>query len=237
MTDADPTADHVRADLVEILRATRAAERDLFDTLTETERNAPAADGGWSPRDIQAHLAAWRQVQSSRLAAWRDGREPVDPPGRETDEVNAEFHAERADWPWDQVVADADATAASLIADVASAGRATLADERVSGSIMGNGPEHTIGHLAPVAERAGVPERIVELATRVEQLVAGDWWPSRPTAFARYNLACYHALAGRLDHARALLRLALPAEEELRVLAPTDDDLIALRDEIPALGG
>ena len=38
----------------------------------------------------------------------------------------------------------------------------------------------------------------------------------------------------RLD-ARDLLRLALPGQEELRTLARNDDDLIALRDEIPAL--
>ena len=70
--------------------------------------------------------------------------------------------------------------------------------------------------------------------------------PSRSAAFGRYNPACFHALGGRLDiHAlggrldiaRSLLRQALPAEEELRSLAPRDDDLIALRDEIPSLVG
>ena len=39
----------------------------------------------------------------------------------------------------------------------------------------------------------------------------------------------------RLDEARALLRQALPADEELRDFAPTDDDLIALRPELEAL--
>jgi hypothetical protein len=102
---------------------------------------------------------------------------------------------------------------------------------------MGNGAEHTIGHLAPVAEAAGVADRIVDLATVVEELVDRGGWPPRSAAFARYNLACYHALAGRLDRARSLLRLALPEQEELRTIAPTDDDLIALRAEIPTLGG
>ena len=54
---------------------------------------------------------------------------------------------------------------------------------------------------------------------------------------ARYNLACFHALSGDLDAARALLRQVLPGNEELRDLAPKDDDLIALRDEIPTLSG
>jgi len=65
-------------------------------------------------------------------------------------------------------------------------------------------------------------------------LDSGDW-PNRAAAYARYNLACYHAVNGDLDEARALLRTALPADAELRSFAPNDDDLIALRAEIPAL--
>ena len=57
-------------------------------------------------------------------------------------------------------------------------------------------------------------------------------WPERAAAYARYNLACYRALAGDLDDARALLRLALPGQEELASWAPKDDDLIALRDRV-----
>ena len=59
--------------------------------------------------------------------------------------------------------------------------------------------------------------------------------PASPAAFARYNLACYHALNGDLDAARALLRQALPADEALRTLAPNDNDLVALRNELPAI--
>ncbi len=76
---------------------------------------------------------------------------------------------------------------------------------------------------------------MLDLADATQASIERGDWPSRPAAFARYNLACFHALGGRLDRARALLREALPVEEELRTLAPTDDDLIALRDEIRVL--
>ena len=75
------------------------------------------------------------------------------------------------------------------------------------------------------------------LADRTQAMLDRGDWPDRAASVARYNLACFHALSGDLDAARALLRQVLPGNEELRDLAPKDDDLIALRDEIPALSG
>jgi hypothetical protein len=167
----------------------------------------------------------------------REGREEPALASTETDEVNAIFHAERVDWAWDRVVADADATAEALVAEVDAATAETLAVDRVVGSIMGNGPEHTLAHLAPVASRAGLGSRVLDLAGAVGAIVDRGGWPPRSAAYARYNLACFHALAGRLDEARALLRQALPGQDELQAFAPEDDDLIALRDEIPTLIG
>lgn len=225
----------LRAGLIDGLRAGWVAEREIFDALDPVDRATPAADGGWSAKDVQAHLAVWRQRQVERLVALREGREAPALASDETDEVNAIYHAERADWSWDVVVADAKATMSALIAEVGAASDATLAVERVSGGIMGNGPEHVLAHLSPIAARVGLDRRVLRLARSIETIVGRGRWPSRPVAFARYNLACFHALAGRLDEARALLRLALPEQEELRSLAPVDDDLVALRGEIPSL--
>ena len=100
---------------------------------------------------------------------------------------------------------------------------------------MGNGSEHTLTHLTPIAAAAGLESRTLELADTITAIIDRGGWPARAAAYARYNLACFHALSGNLDVARALLRQALPEQEELRDYAPTDDDLIALRDEIPAL--
>ena len=100
---------------------------------------------------------------------------------------------------------------------------------------MGNGSSTR----SPTSHRSrpafGLESRLFELAATIEAILDEGDWPSRPAAFARYNLACFYALSGRLGHARALLRRALPEQEELRTFAPGDDDLIALRDEIPTL--
>jgi hypothetical protein len=236
MTEPDLPNPGFRAGLIDALNASRAAERDVLAGLDPAERDAPAPDGGWSAKDIQAHLAAWKRHQVERMAAIREGRDEP-PDGTETDEVNARLHAERADWPWDRVLEDAEAVSAAFVAEIEAASDATLALDRISGTILGNGPEHALVHLSTIAARAGASaeSRVLELSDVIVAIIDRGGWPSRAEAYARYNLACFHALAGNLDVARSLLRQALPAQEALRTFAPEDDDLIALRDEIPSL--
>ena len=140
-------------------------------------------------------------------------------------------------WTWARVAADAETINADLIAEVEIAPGDTLAEGRVIDSIMGNGPGHTLQHLPPLAARAGKDNTLNDLAATIGAIIDRGDWPSRPAAYARYNLACFFALRGDLDRARSLLRLALPEQEELRTFAPEDDDLIALRGEIPTLLG
>jgi hypothetical protein len=232
-TMTEPNFDHFRAGLIDGIRAARAAERDVLGALDPTTRDAAAPDGGWSPKDVQAHLTAWKGRTGERLRALRVGlSEPLEV---ETDEANAIFHAERSGWTWDEVLADADATTGDLVTEIEAATNETLALPRISGTVMGNGSEHTLTHLTPIAGGAGLGSRTLELADAITAIIDRGGWPSRAAAYARYNLACYHALSGNLDVARGLLRQALPDQQELRDYAPADDDLIALRDEIPTL--
>jgi hypothetical protein len=237
MTRLDDARSDLRADLIESLRACRASERDVFSALDAAERDRPGPDGGWSAKDELAHLSAWRQRQANVMAAHRERRAQPPLPAADIDETNAVFHAARADWAWDRVEADADATADALVAEVSAADDEALADPQILGSIMGDGPEHDLAHLARIGAAVGLEPRVLELADLTRAMIDGGGWPSRSAAYARYNLACFHALGGRLEAARALLRLALPQEEELRTLAPGDDDLVALRGEIPSLSG
>src|SRR6187401_2314477 len=100
---------------------------------------------------------------------------------------------------------------------------------------MGDGSEHDLEHLAPIGARTGQDALVLDLADAVASSVGADGWPDRAASKARYNLACFHALGGRLDAARTLLRQALPAQPELRGFAATDSDLAALRAEITSL--
>jgi hypothetical protein len=241
-TDRQPTDPAAAADLAKLrtglidgLAASRAAEREIFAALDPAERDATGPDGGWSAKDVQAHLSAWRQHIADVLAALREGREDPRSPETAIDDINARLHDERADWPWDRVAADADSTAEALIAEVSAAGEPALTDPKVIATILGDGPEHDLGHLPELAAMVGLGSRALDLADTHLAILDRGGWPTRASAYARYNLACFHALAGNLDVARSLLRQALHDETELQALAPKDDDLIALRDEIPAL--
>ena len=109
MTDLTDT--DLRSDLIDSIRACRETERAIFAALDPAVRDAPGADGGWSPKDNLAHLSAWRHRQAAKMAALRvDLPEPT-LPGEGLDATNAIFHDERARWSWDVVDADADATA------------------------------------------------------------------------------------------------------------------------------
>jgi hypothetical protein len=230
----DTTA--LRASLIDDLRACREAERVIFAALDATTRDAPGPDGGWSPKDNLAHLSAWRERQATKMAALHDGLpEPVLPGGDDLDATNAVFHLERADWSWDRVAEDADASLEAFVAQIAAASDDAIVDQKVLGPIMGDGPEHDMAHLAAIAKTVGMSDTVRALADRTQAMLDDGIWPDRAAAFARYNLACYAALDGDLDRARALLRLALPGQDELLEFAPKDDDLISLRDEIPAL--
>jgi hypothetical protein len=235
MTEPAGRPSQLRAGLVEALRNARAVEAEVFGAIDPSERDAPGADGGWSAKDILAHLSAWRQRQAERLAGRHEGREDPPAPDIPIDELNAQIQAERAGWTWDQVVADAELTAEALIAEASAAGNDALTDPKTVGSIMVDGPEHDLGHLARVAAGTGLESRVAELAETTRAIIDRGGWPSRAAAIARYNLACFHALNGDLDVARSLLRQALPEEEELRTLAPRDADLTVLWDEIPTL--
>jgi hypothetical protein len=77
-------------------------------------------------------------------------------------------------------------------------------------------------YAAQPAYDAGDYDRAVAIASG-----GLDDWPDHP--LIHYQLACFHALAGRLDDARRSLDIAFAGDERTRAWAVEDDDLAALR--------
>jgi tetratricopeptide (TPR) repeat protein len=116
-----------------------------------------------------------------------------------------------------------------LLVDVGTMRSAVAAEPDTSVLVIGGKPgaalpvspfEHY--YAAQPAYDAGDYDRAVAIASEA----LADW-PDHP--LVHYQLACYHALAGRLDEARRSLDIAFAGDERTRAWAAEDEDLAALR--------
>jgi len=233
----------LQSDLVALLRATQAAERDLFAMLDATTRDASNAIGEWSAKDVQAHLAAWRSVEARRLEAAARGERGVADPGDPAinapiDESNAYLRGKHADWPWEAVTREADASIEALVDVIGRSTSDALCEcnDDVVG-IGANGANHAMGHLTDIARMVDGHERFDLFAQQVEAILLRNHLPPRDSGVILYNLACHRALAGEQEEARRVLRAALSRRPDLAELAKTDPDLVSIRDELPAPAG
>jgi hypothetical protein len=225
--------------LIEQVRAMRAAERDVFGALDPEVRDRPMRPNDWSPKDHQAHLTAWKGIQADRIRANTLGE---DPPfiGTETDEINAALQLTRADASWPEIVAEADEVSERLEEEIRAAGSARLVESGgLIGGIFGNGSSHAMTHFGWLVEAdIGIDQaRVAAFVDDQEPLLKVDGVPDFDRGVGLYNLACAHALAGRLDRSRPLLRDAFGLRPDLGEFAKEDPDLVELRDELGALSG
>jgi hypothetical protein len=225
--------------LIEQLRAMRAAERDIFGALDPGVRDRPMRPNDWSPKDHQAHLTAWKGIQADRVRANTLGE---DPPfiGTETDEINAALQLTRADAPWPAIVAEADEVSERLEEEIRTAGSTRLVESGgLIGGIFGNGSSHAMTHFGWLLEAdIGIDQaRVTAFVEDQQRLLNADAVPDFDRGVGLYNLACAHALAGRLDRARPLLRMAFGLRPDLAEFAKEDPDLVELRDELETLAG
>ncbi|MDP9468309.1 MAG: hypothetical protein M3P32_06160 [Chloroflexota bacterium] len=232
-----PGDDPLVAALAEQLQSMRAAERDVFGVLDPVVRDRPMRPGDWSPKDHQAHLTAWKGIQTDRILAARRG-ETLAADTRETDERNAELQALRASWSWEEIVQEADDVSTRLEAEIVAAGSALLlATDGLIGRIYGNSSAHALTHFAWLADAGiGVDEaRVAAFLEEHERHLVAAPLPDADRGVSIYNLACAHAVAHRLDRARSLLRVAFQLRPDLAEFAKEDPDLSELRDELPSL--
>ena len=231
--------DPLVAALIEQLRAMRDAERDVFGSIQPDVRDRPMRPNDWAPKDHQAHLTAWKARQADRINAAGRGEVLVSD-DRETDEINAELQATRADWSWEAIDREADAVSEQLEAAIRDAGSPMLTEsEQLVGQIFGNGASHALTHFAWLVDaQVGVDEaRVATFFDEHERQLSEAALPDADRGVGLYNLACAHAVAGRLDRARPLLRVAFRLRPDLGEFAREDSDLIELRDELQSLVG
>jgi len=230
----------LHADMIEMLRAARAAEREIFDGISPDRREEPNTIGEWSFKDVYAHLVAWRAVEARDLERTTRGEPGVAPgdPGPEipTDEANEMLHAKYASHSWDDVVREADASVEALVDVIGRSSTSALCEcEGMLVGIGANGSNHAMGHLIDIANLTGAHARFDTLARTIEEVLARGHLPPHDSGVMLYNLACYEALAGDTEDARRLLRTAFAHRRDLLTDATSDPDLASVRDELESL--
>ncbi len=109
------TAGNTKQDILNLLRQEQERWETLFSGWTEEEITAPVLPGGWSVKDVMAHLMTWQQRTRSRLSAALQNKAPefpgwpagLEPEAEENvQQLNAWIYETNRDRPWAAVYRD-----------------------------------------------------------------------------------------------------------------------------------
>jgi hypothetical protein len=111
----------------------------------------PLLEGGWSIKDVLAHVSFWERTCAGWLAAVARGETPERPEVRDVDATNARAFADARGLPLDQVQEAARVAYAAIVDATRALSGAELADESRFGfplwrMIDGNSADHYREH-------------------------------------------------------------------------------------------
>ena len=93
-----------KSDLLLAMRAGHARLEKMVEHLSEEQMLAPRLHGGWSGKDLLAHLGFWEQKMAENCQLLRNGGTPRETVGEyDVDAINAAAFAERHAQSLDEV--------------------------------------------------------------------------------------------------------------------------------------
>jgi len=152
-----------KTELLERMRAGREEWDSLLAQIPDSARTEPTLAGGWSVKDLIAHVAAFENWTAAQIRAANEGRAPtdrelygveevtVDPEGWDLDRQNAAIYARYKEIPLADVMTFSSQAFADLITavagvsdeDFASSGAQTWTGDRTLLEII---PEQCYAH-------------------------------------------------------------------------------------------
>jgi tetratricopeptide (TPR) repeat protein len=224
--------------LMDLLAQAREQEKNFVADLSEEERARKGEPDAWSPKDVIAHIAAWKARWVDNLGALAEGKSPT--VIEDFDHVNASlFEAHRED-TWEEVLDLAQDSYQKLHAGVEALDEESLANQDIQTGqgprplwrpILGNGYTHPMVHLAEHYREKGDRDRAGELVGEMARsMVDLDDNPAWRGA-VRYNMACHYALFGDKERAIQELKEALELNPGLIEWSKQDSDLDSIREE------
>jgi hypothetical protein len=121
-----------KSELLERMRAGREEWDALIAQIPDSARTEPALAGGWSVKDLIAHVAAYENWTAAQIRAANEGRAPTDrelygveemphdPEGWDLDRQNAAIYARYKEIPLADVMTFSSQAFADLITAVAA---------------------------------------------------------------------------------------------------------------------
>jgi hypothetical protein len=161
---AEPsTQPRTKTELLERMRTGREEWDALIGQIPDSVHTEPALAGGWSVKDLIAHVAAYENWTAAQIRAANEGRVPtdkelygveqmpLDPEGWDLDRQNAAIHARYQEMPLAEVMTFSRQAFADLVAaveavsdeDVARTGAQTWTGDRTLLEIV---PEQCYAH-------------------------------------------------------------------------------------------
>ena len=108
-----------KAQLIAELNAENASWQALLDDISEANMTQPEVAGGWSIKDIVAHLTVWRYRTLRRIQAALNHEASFTPPWppqlQEDDEINAWIYEANRDRPLADVLSNSRAVFQQLV--------------------------------------------------------------------------------------------------------------------------
>ncbi len=221
--------------LAQILEASRAAELEFIEALTDEDLTQVGTYEEWSAKDIVAHAVYWQKLRAGRNIAWVHGKEPEPVP--QFEQGNQECFEQFSESTWDEVKEIAEQThqmTARVIQEIdedALAGPSPDSEsQKLWESFLGSAYTHKLAHYAEFYTARGKKEASGRLWSKWAELVssldAGSEWQGR----IHYNAACGLALAEDREGALGELKKGLTLYPGLKAWSRRDTDLEILHD-------
>lgn len=222
--------------ITRLLLSARDEERRWRDTLPPEKRAESGTAEAWEPKDVFAHLTAWKAHSLQRIqCALDDDTSPVIEDIDAANEAIFEAYKER---DWDIIEAEADQVEEAILERIKRLDHEALTDSerypwtrgRPLWRLISSDFGHSLLHLSEEYQKIGDRETSSRLVLRMSADQANlsdepDWQGT-----VRYNLACYYALSDQAEQAVATLREALQLNPGLSEWSHQDPDLAHLRE-------
>jgi hypothetical protein len=224
--------------VIDLLARARAAEETLIASLSSDERAASGTFENWSAKDLIAHITAWHANLVDTLAAAAVDGTP--PPRTNIDEANAQTFAQNAQRSWDDIVADARATA-SRVGELLP----HLSDDDLlrpdrypwrqgqpmAATVVLRAYWHPMSHIGPFQAQRG-NQAAAEVVCADLLATAGELaWLPLLRGWTLYMAAAVYTAIGDRPSALAALRECLSLAPQLRDWSQQDPALAALRSD------